>query len=664
MSRNSQDNLAVLILVVFCLVLYANSLGNSLTLDDFHTIRDNLYIKNLRYIPLLFKGDYSSDPVPKGMFRPLLLLTFSFNYIFGRTQPLGYHIINLLLHFLSGIVFYSLLRLLKKDMPFGLSLAVSLLFIAHPINTEAVNYITCRSDLFVAFFILLAFTSFVKARFVLSIFLYAMSLLTKETALVFFPLIFTYDFLRPLSLVSKDSRGATSKRNKYIFYIAVIALSVSYWAYRMIMFGAKASILSSLSSPVRSFSSNILTQAWVTVFYLRQFFWPDCLNIDHTLPQINSLLDPTALIPVVIISIMVIFVFRIRKRFPLASLGLAWYLICLLPKFYAVLNFPAMEHHFYMPGIGIYFIIAQVLETAYVRFRRRFIYAACGVLSVFTVLVWFRNYEWKNSFNLYKSAAQKNPGSAVAHNNLGLEYMHMGLYDAAEKEFKISMQFSEGSGGSLNPMGNLIAIYRRQKRYNDALKLAKEMFLIAPKNSFAYVSLGVIYLDMGEKEKAERAWKKALSLDPLSPKSHLHLGVFYMQEKKFEDSEYHFREAIKNNPDSYLGYLYLGLIFEQGNDIDAAIRAYEKSLELNPDFAFTHYYLGKIYAKKSDGRSLAHLTRAIELSPNLAEAHNDLAVLYASMQPPRLELARQHARKALFLDYKVEEGFLRVIGLR
>ena len=157
MKRNLENTIIVIILVFFCLVLYFNSLGNAFIFDDIHTIVQNQYIKNPGYLGLFFKGLYSSEPVPQGMLRPLLMLTFVFNYLFSGLNPLGYHIINLLLHFLNGILFYSLLRFLKKDLPFGLSLGVSLLFIAHPINNEAVIYITCRSDLLVTLFVLSAF---------------------------------------------------------------------------------------------------------------------------------------------------------------------------------------------------------------------------------------------------------------------------------------------------------------------------------------------------------------------------------------------------------------------------------------------------------------------------------------------------------------------------
>ena len=159
MNQTKQNLLIVSLFSFFCLSLYFNSLKGIFIFDDAHSIITNLYIKDIRHIPMFFKGYYTSDPeIPIGMFRPLLLLTFSFNYLFSGIQPLGYHIINTLIHFLNGILFYYLLRLLfsghtnpqkgnsTQGFPFTLSVFISLLFLAHPLNSETVTYISSRSD--------------------------------------------------------------------------------------------------------------------------------------------------------------------------------------------------------------------------------------------------------------------------------------------------------------------------------------------------------------------------------------------------------------------------------------------------------------------------------------------------------------------------------------
>ena len=269
MKNRQQNILAVLLLGIFGIILYFNSLQNTFTFDDIHSISDNLYIKDPRSIPLLFKGYYASNPyIPKGMFRPLLLLTFAFNYFFDGLRPLGYHIINILIHCLNGILLYSLLRLLKIDLKFGCALFISLLFMAHPLNTETVTYISCRSDLLVTFFIMLAFYSFVKEKIFLSAVLYILALLTKETALVFSPLILSYWFLY---LKGKQIKKNADKILVFIFIL--ILISILYWVYRGIIFKLNLNdiIFSSSKSAIRGFWSNIYLQLTVSILYLRLF---------------------------------------------------------------------------------------------------------------------------------------------------------------------------------------------------------------------------------------------------------------------------------------------------------------------------------------------------------------------------------------------------------
>ena len=88
---------------------------------------------------------------------------------------------------------------------------------------------------------------------------------------------------------------------------------------------------------------------------------------------------------------------------------------------------------------------------------------------------------------------------------------------------------------------------------------------------------------------------------------------------------------------------------------------YEKAILLKPDDPYAHYYLGVMYIKKGGHRGIYELKQAIKLKPNLAAAHNDLAVAYASMNPPRWKEADKEAKIAKALGYKVTEGLLKLI---
>ncbi|MCM8801400.1 MAG: tetratricopeptide repeat protein [Candidatus Omnitrophica bacterium] len=659
MFKDEKESGIVFILAVFSIILYFNSLWNGFVFDDLHTISENLYIKDSRYFPLFFKGYYSSIPnVPKGMFRPLLMLSFAFNYFFSGLQPLGYHIINILLHFLNAVLLYCLLKALKKQISFGLTLFLCLLFLSHPINTETVTYITCRSDLLVSFFLLGAFLSYLKAKFILALLLYILALLSKETALVFPFLILAYDFF-----FGKEGLIKERDYKDYAFYILIIAITLSYWIYRAIIFNQSPRdlILSPFRSHLRSFPSNIFTQVFVALFYLRLFIFTHPLNLHHVFNGLDSLISPKVFLSIVVLISIVIIIFILRKKSALFSFGLSWYLIGLLPKFYAVLNFPAMEHHFYLPGFGLYFVLAVLLERLYLRFRREFIFIGYSIILVFMVLVWFRNYEWKDALRFYQITVKREPNSAVAHNNLGIEYLRINLMESAEKEFKKALSLSNSIDVHVNCRMNLARIYSKQKRYEEAVGLLNEALRISPHYSKIYQSLGVVYINMGKEDEAEKTWKTALNFDPRASGVLNNLGLFYLKKKQLKEARDCFQRAIKSNPDDHMAYFGLGQVCEEENDIDSAIKAYEKSIKLYPGYYLSHYTLGTLYAKRKNKRSLWHLKETIRLAPDFAEGHNNLAILYASLEPSQMELARKHAQKALILGYKVDEEFLKLI---
>ena len=660
MKRDTQERIAVGLFAVICAVLYFNSLRNSFMFDDFSTLRDNAYIKDWRYIPLFFKGYFSSFPVPKGMFRPILMLTFSLNYFVSGLAPFGYHIINLFLHFFNGILLYSLLKLTFKKAPFGLNVIITSLFLAHPINVEAVSYIASRSDLLVTSFLLLGVLSYIQKRRLLTFLFYVLALLTKETAICFGLLVVLCDFVYGIG----DSKNAVEIKSRIreniLFYIGLAALTLIYLSYRKAIFGGVGNIY-----PVRSLYSNVLTQSAVTLYYIRLFLFPVPLSIHHDLPILKSIFSPAAAGGVIFVAVILILIFALKKRQPAISFGLGWFLAGLAPKFYGTLNVIAAEHQFYPAGIGVYLVIVALVYKLYMEHKRYFIYVASGLIGVCAILTWFRNFEWKDGITLWKLEAKRSSSSAIAHNNLGYEYLKAGLYREAEKEFDKVFALSAVADTGMNARLNIASIRRIEGKYEEALVELQKVRQRNPNYAGVYNEIGIVYESMGKFNEAEKALKDGLKLYPNSPHLDTNLGFLCVARKQMPQAKIYFWDAIRCDPDFSLAYYGLGQVLEGEGRIDEAKAAYEKSVRLDPSYVKAHYALGTIYALKGDGtRALKELQESVRLDPSFAPAYNNLVVLYASMEPPRLELARQCARKAILLGYKVEDEVLRVILLK
>ena len=650
-----QDYIVILLLALITLIIYLPSINAPFIFDDNHMIVHNLLIKNPHYFGMFFKGYVTSYPVPKGMCRPLLMFTFAFNYLTGRLNPTGYHIINVLFHFLNAVLLFFLLKTLNKDIPKTLAFLVSLLFVVHPINTEAVSYISSRSDLMVTFFILSGFILYMKRRYIPATIMYVLALLSKETGLCLPIILIAYDFIYNI----KDGPILKKWFNKRsaVLYTALIAVTIGYILYKSTIFSPTPTRI------LRSYYSNILMQSAVTFLYLGLFLFPYSLNIVHYIPHLTSLASPIASISATGIIIMIILIFVLIKKQPLISAGLSWFLIGMLPKFYARLHFVSMEHHFYLAGIGIYILLTALLNKRYTQYRKYTVYTLIGIIILFSALAAMRNYEYGDAFLFWMVSGKRNNKSATISNNLGIEYLKRNLLTLAEKEFKKASKFSRTVENKFNSEINLANIYLKRKEYKKAVDEVKNTLLLTklPAQG-AYQTLGVIYLEMGKKKEALNAWKKEIKLYPTSYETYLNLGIFYFKKQDFGAARYYFRKATFYSPDHYAGYFGLAQILEKENKPKKAIRMYRKTLSLKPDDAASHYFLGALYAKEGNGKALDEFRKAIEINPRFAQAHNDLAVAYASMDPPRWHLAEKEAKTAKSLGYKVNEKFLQLIA--
>lgn len=157
-----------------------------------------------------FWGTPLSDSGSHGSYRPLCVLTYKLNHLFGGFKPVGYHLINVLLHCLATGLVVKVARVLLP--PFWGPAIAGALFASHPIHTEAVAGIVGRADLAACNFYLLAFLAYSKhvtwresnelkswITLVATILLSAAAVLCKETAVTALLLCAIYDVIKGIN---------------------------------------------------------------------------------------------------------------------------------------------------------------------------------------------------------------------------------------------------------------------------------------------------------------------------------------------------------------------------------------------------------------------------------------------------------------------------------
>ena len=635
MTAQNKELLATLCLAVFTFGIYLLALNAPFYLDDRHMIVENIFIKNPHYFGWLWKGYVTSSSVPKGMCRPILMLTFIFNYLSAGLAASGYRVVNILLHFLNGMLLYSLLKLIRPSASKLFLFLISAAFIAHPLNTEAVIYISSRSDLLTALFSLSAMILWIKKKPIFALSLYALALLTKETALCLPMLFFAWETLqaRPLKEVfdKKHSR----------LWTALILITLLYFVYRITIFGRTP------TTPPRGALSNVWVQFAVTFIYGQLFFLLTPLNLMHDVPNFTGIFHADVIAGILLTAGLAYYGIKQRKEMPMAAFGIAWFLLSLTPKFYAKLIYPAMEHHAYIPLLGIYILFAVLLEKYFRQNKKYFLYAALTIIAVLSLATALRCMEYKDPMVFWQISAKRAPKTGIGHNYLGLEYVNKNMGPEAKEEFLKVIALADSKETAVMSRLNLARILNAEKKYTAALALVEEAERaadIVPEG--ANHMRGIIYMSMGKKEKAAKAWSQEINDYPDSYETVLDMGIYYFGINDMARAQKLFDRSIFLKPEAYLGYYGLAQVMEKQGNLKRAAELYHYALTLNPRDAAASYFLGSVLSRLGNDKAVYYLQMAIGLNPKLCEARNDLAVVYASLKVPRWDLAKNEIKTA------------------
>ena len=665
MKAREKNFLTVILICLSVYAAYLNTLPNPFIFDDRHTITENKYIKHLETIPKLFTDKVTSLPITKGMWRPLLMLSFASNYFISGLSPHSYHLINILIHFLNAVLLYLLLETFLKELSLCRRLGLTLIFCLHPINTEAVTYISSRSVTMCAFFILSGFYCYVRWRhdrrtrfFLLSLASYIFALMTKEIALILPMLIITYEFIY--------NKNFWEERKEIILgFLPFLLITLGYiFMIKLIfdeVFGLFAKAKSALAT--RSYSSNILTQGAVSFFYLYLFFYPFNLCVDHNFPIISSLKNPLGAIPLVLIIILILTALSLRKRLPLIALSIFWYLICLLPQFYGRLNIVAAEHHPYLAYFSVYFILAYLLLKLKIKkefSRLLFIF----ILGLFFILTIIRNLEWGSEYTLWKAELKNNPDSEIAKGSLGLYLINRGFDEEGERYLRQAINSKKGIASQPSIL-NLASYYAKTlNQPQKALELLNQHKDQISRLDLRHLNtLGIIYAKIGQKEEAKKTWEEALRIYPEHPEIKSNLGWWHLENSKdIPMAKKYFLDALYDNPDSAGGRMGLGMAYEKENLFNKALEEYAKIIKLDPYDLKAYYRMGIIHAQKLfDARAEWYFKKTIELAPDFAPGYYNLCVLYLSLPKPDYSKAQEYFDQAKKLGFKTDEKIERIL---
>jgi tetratricopeptide (TPR) repeat protein len=349
----------------------------------------------------------------------------------------GFHLTNLLIHWLNAILVYQLAKAFTRQQWLGdrlqhVPLLTALLFTVHPIHTEAVSYICGRSTSLMTLFYLAALLSYVSGRTRDSKFLlnwatpllFILALGVKETAVTF-----------PFALLLWEL--GCGGRWQSAFKVQKPVWAVSLLAVLFFVFSNSYFAQMQRSFEFNSLYGNLATQLSGFVYLLRQWVLPLWLNIDPDLPLRSDFSG--AMLPLSIFVALFALMLAVWRSRPWLGFALAWVMLQLIPLYLFLPRIDiANEREMYLAGWPL-FLALSIELTLWLNGKALQVVAAVLLLS-FTTLTILRNQVYASEISLWQDTVLESPHKARVHNNLGHAYLLAKRYDEARGEFTTALQ--------------------------------------------------------------------------------------------------------------------------------------------------------------------------------------------------------------------------------
>ena len=530
-SLSTSQIISIIIFVGF--IAFSNIFGNSFVWDDEEMVVKNFPIFQTTNIPQFFKQAtfFSGGSGLSGWFyRPLVMISFLLTGVIFGQSPFGFHLVQLVLHLAGASILFLVLRELfqlkvKKEAT-PLALLLSLIFVVHPAHVEAVSYISSIAEPLYTLLFLVAFLVIIKSRskkltskqFYIVIASFLLSLLTKEGAVIFLPIVAVYLFFF-------DKKALLKKITPFVVGLG------GYLLIRLTFFGIQTQrpdFLSPISNV--SFYERLLTVPFVFSRFLMTFFFPKILSVSQHRVVMN-INDPYFIAPLILslAFVLVVAFYLIKKRSKMATFFAIWFVFAVSPVLNLILplDMSFAERWLYIPMIGLLGLLGVLaIETKFLR-RNINTLLTIGFLAVLvlTIRTLYRNMDWKDGYTLYSHDIEIESESFDLQNNLGVEMFRKGEYEDAFLRFEKSVELQPRWTISLN---NLAATYENKGDDNMAYEYYSKS--VETGNYYlAYENLAALTLKLYGSEKAVEFLDEALVKFPNNMKLNHIAAISYYE---------------------------------------------------------------------------------------------------------------------------------------
>lgn len=629
-----------ILLVAVVLLAHLPVPSGEFVYDDITIVKENERIRSFANIPRILTTKYWPEEIKAGLYRPVTLTTFVFDYHLWGLRPWGFRIVNLLLHLLNVALVFLLIRRIGFAAP--AAYLGALLFGVHPVHAEAVTAVVGRAELLATTFVLAAFLIFLCYRRSHRIACIAgigacflLGLLSKELAVCLPLFLLAWDFL--------------FSREKVRFPITLrwIAPHATVWVLLLLYLPVRIVVIGALGPLDRNtaFYGEPLIDRWGTMLgvlfeYVFIFLFPVNLAADFPyLPGRVPGLDLRAVLGVVVLVGLLYLAFRRRGGLGAAA---AIFLLGLAPVSNVVIPTGIVKaaRLLYLPSVGLAAMGGWLLWLAWSRPARRPLILAVvlllGALNAKTATYWLNNEVlWRRTLEISKESVR-------GLYNLGAILATRGEDDEAEALWIRARSIDEGDTGLPVALGRL---YLRQERWEEADASFRAALDLDPPDSRAVdaiLGLAEVFLRTDRPREAEEQIREALQIPTGSAAAYFALAMVFAEGGDWARMEEHLRMALVMDPDLPRARVQLGFcLYRTGRPVEA-LREYEAAEPTlgGPDLADLRVKMGNSLFLIGRREAAAERFReATEIDPASGPAWNNLGGILFAMD--RNEEARQ-----------------------
>lgn len=740
MKRALPSISAIFLLILLLISAYSGTFRSPPILDDYHSFirQQNVYLEELSLSSLVLLAQ-----TVFGWARWIPMVSFSIDHWIGKGDVFFFHLTNTLIHSFCLLAIIFLVRNLLEANPrkdtssdclpkVMVAVLVAGLWALHPVQTNAVTYLVQRMASIQALFYILSISFYIMGR--------RTHIQKKSPGIA--SLCYTACFIAAVA-------AFLSKENSAMLPAMILVTEVWFFSpnlhsaiWKRLLHGGKVGrcllLFLTLSCIFLSFKmgqdlaagyvgrhftmlERVLTETRIIAWYMTLLLWPDPsrMSIEHDVVVSTSLINPpTTLLSIIFLILLTWLTIRYRKKHPLMSYGVAWFLLNLLIESSVVPLELIFEHRLYLPSVGFFLsltcLLLGVLRLLLARFTEPdFKTIACCffalLISVLSLLTFMRNESWNDSISIYQDAVFKAPNNARAHANLAVAYGIAGHYEQSMSEAELAIAVGQKHHeqwvtaanailGSLNGLG----------RHCEAVERGEQLLQQIPSTFNGefmpnfHLNLAEGDLKCGQLEKAYASTTRALEWTQQKRRDLVDLkliqGMFvlilqesaktlvdlnqdgasdpgessvktwvareFLQRGEREEARKLLTLASNENPDDLVAVRLLeGINKEDALNYAQTIKENTKDKYLSSPFSRFNACMALAYLIRTPNRSAPLpkmgeklLDYALEMQPEVAEAQ--LLKGYYLHDRKEIKSAVEAARRALVLDPDYAKAYL------